>query len=78
MILLELPWTQRYIVTEQLLHKAEYDMKSSADRGGYPPKPMAWAGGITLSKICIYTKAKFKNLLFIQNIYTAKQNGNWK
>ena len=27
-ILLELPWTQGCIITEQLLHEAEYDMKS--------------------------------------------------
>ena len=33
-ILLELPWTQRCIITEQLLHEAEYDMKSYVDRGG--------------------------------------------
>ena len=37
--MLELPWTQRCIITEQLLHEAEYDMKSYADRGGYPSKP---------------------------------------
>ena len=35
------PGGQGCIITEQLLHKAEYDMKSYADRGGYPPKPKA-------------------------------------
>ena len=27
------------VITGQLLHKAEYDIKSYADGGGYPPKP---------------------------------------
>ena len=26
------------VCTEQLLHEAEYDVKSYADQGGYPPK----------------------------------------
>ena len=70
------------IITEQLLHEAEYDMKSYADRGAYLPEPKAWAWWITPYEICIslyHTKAEFNNCLInIQNIYTAKQNGNWK
>ena len=72
MILLELPWTQGCIITEQLLHEAEYDMKSYADRGGYPPKPKAWARWITPSEICIssyHTKAEFNNCLIIHSKY---------
>ena len=67
-----MPWTQRCIITEQLLHEAEYDMKSYAERGGYPPKPKAWARWITPSEISIssyHTKAEFNNSLIIHSKY---------
>ena len=70
--MLELPSTQRCIITEQLLHEAEYDMKSYADRGGYPPKSEARARWITPSEICIssyHTKAEFDNCLIIHSKY---------
>ena len=59
------------------MHEDEYDMKSYAHWGGYPPKPKAWAQCITPSKICIspyHTKAKFNNWINCSFKIFTRQN----